>query len=138
MMMVAGFFVFTPSAKSRFFVIYFKGVTLADRTAFPQGKPWLHSFSFRATISPTKARVFYAQNFIRLPWQSFSQVTDAKLCKQIPKFARFSPHLYYSHTTFEKTTFCPNMTRNNTAADLMVGGYLHIVSHMYATKRKTI
>ena len=41
--------------------------------------------------APQKARKDYAQNLICLPWKPFCQVTDAKLCKQIPGFARFYP-----------------------------------------------
>ena len=39
-----------------------------------------------------KVRNWYAQSTFRLPWQPFRQVTDAKLCKRIPGFARFLPY----------------------------------------------
>ena len=53
-----------------------------------------------------------------MPWQPFSQVTDAKLCRIIPSFATGLTHLYYSLTTLQISTFCPNMTRNSTAASI--------------------
>ena len=77
---------------------------------------------------PVKARKYYDQSTFRLPWQPFRQVTDAKLCQPIPQFARFLPHLYYWHTTFQNNHILPhNMTRNSTAADNQVGGCFRLL-----------
>ena len=71
-----------------------------------------------AIIFPTKARVLYAQNTIRMPREPFSQVTDAKLYRLIPGFARFLPYLYYSHTTFQNNHILPQHDTNSTAASI--------------------
>ena len=58
---------------------------------------------------------------VSLPREDLSQERHTKLCFCLPPFATGLCRLYYSHTTFEKTTFCPNMTKI-TAADYMVSG----------------
>ena len=77
---------------------------------------FLLRFRYCCTIIPqTKARAVYDKDLGR--------GEQTKLYHPIPQFARHFPNSYYQHTTFERDhTFAPNMTRNSTAADLIVGG----------------
>ena len=69
----------SAAQKPIFFGFYVNGVTLVCV---------LKLGGIHATISPMKARAFYGENSVSLPWQPFSQVTDAKLYNAIPRFAR--------------------------------------------------
>ena len=134
-MEVAGFFVPILSVlatllKSRFFVIYFRGVTLADGS---DGQwPPLQYFFFHVGASIAHPQAFvaipwnscyntpnesegdhYAQNFIRLPREDLTQERHTRLCNAIPRFATGLPHLYYSHTTFENNHILPQHDENN-------------------------
>ena len=85
--------------KSRFFGFYVNGVTLA-----------FVAFAQRLCYNTlTKARAFYDKNTIRMPWQPFRQVTDAKLCNAIPTFAASLCHLCYSLTTLENNHILPQI-----------------------------
>ena len=130
--------------KSRFFVIYYRCVTLANekpplcKGRWPSGSevggivnppvfllrknpaPFTQGGLLCYNI-PTKVGNPYAQNSLRLPWQDLSQARHTKLCNAIPPFATGLPHLYYSLTTLQNNHICPNMTKI-TAADQMVGG----------------
>ena len=43
----------------------------------------------RAIIAPTKARVFYDKNTIRLPWQELNNPSYATLCHEMQRFFAF-------------------------------------------------
>ena len=96
------------------------GIVIHRYTTTPQSKikdfcqlP-LHRGAFGCKQRPNmvqylkmKARNHHDKSPFRLPWQSFSQVTHANLCRRIPGFARFLPYSYYLHTTFENNHILP-------------------------------
>ena len=99
--------VFALLLKSRFFVIYFRGITLADGNAFPGGAFGCNRWFYMVYLCQRKRGNLYEKDFVRLPWQDLSQVTDAKLYNAIPTFATGLPHLYYSHTTLQNNHILP-------------------------------
>ena len=62
---------------------------------------------------PHESRDVYDQNLICLPWQDLTQERHTKLCNPIPRFARWFPYLYYSHTTFQNNHILPKHDENN-------------------------
>ena len=67
--------VFVSLRKSRFFVIYYRCVTLADGT----GNHWLQSVILYGTIRPTKERKVYEKSTFRMP-REYLQKPHGAVC----------------------------------------------------------
>ena len=132
--------VFAPLLKSRFFVIYYRCVTLADgmngRRCFAQRikKQRLPAAIALPLFTPaanyvilgTKARVFYDQNSVYLPREDLTQERHTKLCNTIPPFATGLPYLYYSHTTFQNNHISPQHDTKQHSRLHHRGGCFHL------------
>ena len=123
------------SIKSYYILPTAEGITATNRCAPPiqdNFVPYsihsrkLQSAGCRGIIPPTKARVFYGENTVRLPRQDLTQARHTKLYNAIPPFATGLPLLYYPHTTFQNNHLLPQHdTKQHSRLHLGGGCFSH-------------